>query len=122
MESPVELMIQVVNVEPKGVLTQTVNQNQNFTNTMLCDRGISPGKEKKRYIQNLVSCKIHKSFQVVQGEWFDEIFVDAGCVSLMLETGGGNSSNSHDAGWCEACCTFIFANFARGDKAVHNRH
>ena len=46
MESPVELMIQVVNVEPKGVLTQTVK----ILPTPCCAIGASVPERKKKDI------------------------------------------------------------------------
>jgi hypothetical protein len=69
-----------------------------------------------------ISCNVHKSLKLVEGEGFDEIVVDASSVSLLLEASGGNTSYGHDAGGRDAPFAFVFADLARRNEAVHYWH
>lgn len=70
----------------------------------------------------MVSCNVHKSPERAKGERFDEVVIYTSRSSLVLETSGGNPSDSHDARWFDIMFAFEFANFARRDEAVHHWH
>lgn len=61
----------------------------------------------------LASCNVHKGLERAKREGFNEVVIDTSRSSLVLETSGGNSSDSHDASWFDIMFAFKFANFAR---------
>ena len=61
----------------------------------------------------MVSCNVHKSFERVEGEGFDEVVIDTSRSSLVLGASGGDTSDSHDARRSDVMFAFEFADLAR---------